>query len=519
MRVRLLKTPRPFTAAALLGMLFFGERAGAQPAVKTEVESQTQPSEQTGDDSAPGATSTESAERDPSAGEGQPDAKESEDSLDAQLRRPSPLPTGEPRGRIYTLAQLLQLAETNYPKVLEARARLQRKRGELWEARTAPFMQWKVDGGIGVAPTVRGTSVYSPSSDVALTKNMALAWEVGVQGLLPLWTFGKITNLWEAAEANVEVGRHEVKKEKNEIRMEVRRAYYGVLLARDSRILLQRAMRRLDEYIVELQEKVKAGDADDIELLKIQMQRAELVARGTDADKGEAKALAGLKFFTGVTGGLDVPNEPLAPIEHALGPIAKYLEAARLHRPEVNMVRAGITARRAQVQLAKAKFYPDFGLGMTATLQRAPEVTDQRNPFTRDPGNRAFYGLGVVFRWNLDLLPQAARLAQAQANLEEVRATERYALGGIATEVEISHAEALAAKERLDAWADAAEYAKRWMIKVQQGRDLGLFDDEEIVEPSKAYALKKASEMEALYDYNLALARLAQTTGWEAMLR
>jgi outer membrane protein TolC len=158
-------------------------------------------------------------------------------------------------------------------------------------------------------------------------------------------------------------------------------------------------------------------------------------------------------------------------------------------------------------------------LGMTATLQRAPEVTDQRNPFTRDPGNRGFYGLGVVFRWNLDLLPQAARLAQAEAQLEEVRATERYALGGIAAEVEVSHAEAMAARERLQAWDDATDYAKRWMIKVQQGKDMGLFDDADLVEPSKAYAMKKARQMKALYEYNLALARLAQTTGWEGMLR
>jgi outer membrane protein TolC len=110
-------------------------------------------------------------------------------------------------------------------------------------------------------------------------------------------------------------------------------------------------------------------------------------------------------------------------------------------------------------------------------------------------------------------------LAQAQAQLEEVRATERYALGGIAAEVEVSHAEAVAARDRLQAWDEATDYAKRWMIKVQQGKDMGLFDDEDLVEPSKAYAMKKARQMEALYEYNLALSRLAQTTGWEAMLR
>jgi outer membrane protein TolC len=109
-------------------------------------------------------------------------------------------------------------------------------------------------------------------------------------------------------------------------------------------------------------------------------------------------------------------------------------------------------------------------------------------------------------------------LAQARAQLEEVRATERFALGGIAAEVEASYAEARAARVRLDAWTEATNYAKRWLIKVQQSMDLGLSEQQDLVEPSKTYALKKASEMEALYDFNIALAKLAQATGWEDML-
>ena len=420
---------------------------------------------------------------------------------------------------VYSLDELLALAETNYPKVREARARFAFKKAQLWEARTAPFSEFKVEGGVGVAPTLSGTSVYSPSTDVALTKNLALAYQLGVEGVVPLWTFGKITNLWEAAEANRELGRHEIEKEKNSIRMDVRRAYYGVLLARDSKLLLQQASKNLDEFVSKLQQKVDDGEGDEIELLEIKIQRAELTARGTDADKGETAALAGLRFYAGAVGPVDVPDVPLERIDHPLGPVSRYLEAARLHRPEINMARAGVAARRAQIELAKAKFYPDLGIGIQAGIIRAGEVTDQRNPFTRDPGNRATYGMGFVLRWKLDFLPQSARLAQARAQLEEVRATERFALGGIAAEVEVSYAEAAAAKTKLDAWSEATSYAKRWLIKVQQGLDLGISDQADLVEPSKTYALKKASEMEALYDFNIALAKLAQATGWEGMLR
>jgi hypothetical protein len=53
---------------------------------------------------------------------------------------------------------------------------------------------------------------------------------------------------------------------------------------------------------------------------------------------------------------------------------------------------------------------------------------------------------------------------------------------------------------------------------VQQGIDIGTIDDEDIVDPAKEYALKRFAQMSALFDYNLAIARLAQATGWEEVL-
>src|SRR5690606_5113766 len=121
--------------------------------------------------------------------------------------------------------------------------------------------------------------------------------------------------------------------------------------------------------------------------------------------------------------------------------------------------------------------------------------------------------------WKLDFLPQAAQVAKARAELEEMRATERYALGGVGVEVENAFAEAQDAERRLDAYSRAAGYAKQWLIKVQQGIDVGGMDEEEIVDPAKEWALKRFSQMSATFDYNLAVAKLAQATGWDAVTK
>ena len=70
---------------------------------------------------------------------------------------------------------------------------------------------------------------------------MGLAWRIGMEGVVPLWTFGKMTNLWDAAEAQIKVGEADVNKQKNQVRMDVRRAFFGLQLSRDSLALLGEA--------------------------------------------------------------------------------------------------------------------------------------------------------------------------------------------------------------------------------------------------------------------------------------
>jgi outer membrane protein TolC len=117
-----------------------------------------------------------------------------------------------PQSRVLSLKRCLALAALNYPKVQEARARLAQKQAQLDQAYTAPYSDFTMTGGLGPAPSVRGSAVYSPDTDKALTNQMGVAWQLNVTGAIPIWTFGKITNLWDAANQQVRVGEHEVKK-------------------------------------------------------------------------------------------------------------------------------------------------------------------------------------------------------------------------------------------------------------------------------------------------------------------
>jgi outer membrane protein TolC len=120
-------------------------------------------------------------------------------------------------------------------------------------------------------------------------------------------------------------------------------------------------------------------------------------------------------------------------------------------------------------------------------------------------------------RWNLDLLPAYARLEQASAQLEETRAIERTALGGVGVEIETAYAEVLAARKREQAYGRAEAVAKKWLIAIQQGIDIGTQEAKDLVDPAKAYAEQRFNHMNALMDLNVALSKLALVTGWDAI--
>ncbi|TKD10462.1 TolC family protein [Polyangium fumosum] len=417
---------------------------------------------------------------------------------------------------VYDLRKILEIAERNHPNVLAARARLAQVRAQLDEAHRAPFSQFRMSGGVGLAPTVLGNNMFSPNTDVSLTSSLGLAWRASVDGVVPLWTFGKITNLWEAAEANVEVNKANVEKERDAVRLDVRRAYFGLQLARDGALLLKDVRAAIDKAIGKMKESVEADEGDPIELFKLQTYTAELEVREAEVTRYTTVALSGLRFFTGIPD-LDIPDAPLKPPTHKLGHVSRYLTAARLHRPELAMARAGVQARRAQVEVARAQLFPDIGLGLNAGYARAPEVANQINPFGSDTANFFWYGAAVVFNWKLDFLPQSARIEYAEAQLEEMRATEKLALGGAGVEVETAYAEVVDWQRRVDAYSKAVSYARKWLVTVQQGIDVGTREEKDVLDPAKAFATNRFSLMNAMMELDLAMSRLAKATGWDAI--
>jgi multidrug efflux system outer membrane protein len=449
---------------------------------------------------------------------------------DAPAERPGPAApafeatAGAPetiRPHQYSLEECLALADRNFPTLWAARARLAYAHAQLEEARWTPWFQWTAQSAFGVAPRISGTVIYTQSTvlskNVSSLDGIAPFFQFGLSGVVPLYTFGKIETALDAAGANVRVAEWDMEKTRQQMRMDVRRAYYGAQLARDAGYVIDDAMGRLDKGIEGIKERIAKGDPNvgDVDRLRLETYKQEVTAQSLQAPKSEAYAIAALRFMSGVQSGFDIVDEPLKRPDHPLAAIAQYLEAARILRPDVNMARAGVVARKRLVEYNRAKLMPDFGLGLGADFQSTPSAVQQQNAFANDPFNHFSYYFAFGLKWSLDLLPQAARIRGAEAQLEETQALERLALGGAMVEVEKAYAEAVEAKTREETWDKAEHEAKEWISIVQDHIELGTWDERQIMEPLRAYGNARVQHLQALMDYNLAMSNLALASGWD----
>lgn len=418
----------------------------------------------------------------------------------------------KPKTNLYTLARCLELADKRSPQIKMSIDRLAQAHAQLDEVKWSPWSNWSLSGGVAMVPEIRGTPVYSPNGDISISSKLGPAFQIRVDGNVPLYTFGKIDSSIAASKAFLEVALADVQRAKNVLHHDVRRAYFGLQLAHDGRYLLEMARDKLADAI-----KKAEGDedVDEPDLLRMKTYQMEVLARLGEVDKGERMALAALRFLSGVEAPapFEIPEESISPPKKALVHELVYLQAAKIHRPELKQMKANVEGRSHQLTYAKARMYPDIGLGLYFGYSTAPVITDQTNAFVVDNANYLRYSVGLTFRWNLDLLPGAARVRFAESQLAEMRDQETWTLGNIGVEVQSAYATALDAKTREKFYGEAEALAKKWVASISASIAVGTREDRDIIDPLRSYLTNRYNHLQAIMDLDVAYSQLSLATG------
>ena len=104
-------------------------------------------------------------------------------------------------------------------------------------------------------------------------------------------------------------------------------------------------------------------------------------------------------------------------------------------------------------------------------------------------------------------------MALAKADLLKVQSERDAAIRGLKLDVEKSYYDVIEAQNLMVQSADEKKTARQMMFLTKSNLDIGIGERKDYLEALQAYLVFQGRELEAIYNYNTAVAELKKKTG------
>ena len=386
-----------------------------------------------------------------------------------------------------TLSDALQIAMRSNPTLLRDRQNLAIANANLRQAKQLPNPQFDVNS--------ESYPVFE-SNPGSFWNNQELTFRAGQT----IETAGKRSKRTQVAQQDLRATGSDVQNVEREVRLEVKRRYFAVVLAKSQLSLAQEILKQFDDVIRLNEARFKQGELSGLEMNRIRAER--------------------LRFYTDVLDSrLQLANSKTALLELLgsgnFGTQFDVTESltAKLHSVQLSELQQLAIQARPDLTAAQERLERNR---RDLTLQRAeaiPNVTPSFG-YKRDFGvNSAVFGLTLplpLFNRN------QAGVSRATAQIEQQRHEVNRSLLAVQREVQQGYQSLQAQAERLQALEQEYVPAARKAHEIaQESYRLGALDLIGLLDAERVYRETLRSYNLALYDYNVAVFQLQASVGKE----
>lgn len=421
-----------------------------------------------------------------------------------------------PAPRVLSLDEAVALAVQNSPQIKEEQFGVLKRQSQRAQADAARFAQFEITVVGGPSPRARGNQINSPDSKTSpdITGVFGLATLSLVQ---PLYTFGKIDSLREAAAHGIAVSQAQVDERATKVALLVYEAYYGYLLAVSLENLGLEVGDQLNSSLEKIRRQLAAGapGVDNIDLLKLETFQGELEKQLNDIREGKELAVSGLRTLLNLEPSqpIELTEKGLEPRVRETGALEQYLTDARQLRPEFTQAREGVKAFEKLVDATRADYYPVIFFGVFGSVAEATNRDRIKNPFVYDRLNDTAVAPVLGVQWKLNLGITAGKVAEAEAELGKIQQKQALAEQGIPFQVRKAYLEVLQHQANIEATRKGFRSGRQWLVAAVSNFDLGVGPGKDVADAALAYAKLRAGYFQAVYNYNLGLAKLDNAAG------
>ncbi|MDR7433977.1 MAG: TolC family protein [Armatimonadota bacterium] len=327
--------------------------------------------------------------------------------------------------------------------------------------------------------------------------------ELRVSLQYPLFTGGRLEAQIALAEANVKGAEATLQRTVQQVLFQVKQAYYQLLLARASRRAAERILAQAEENLRVARVRVQAGVAPQFDVLQAEVNLANArqgVVRALNSMALARQALAAL---------LNIPLDTLLEPQDELGitpfsvPLEELINRALRQRPELAELSARRAAAEAALELARSGARPNLALQGAYSLSG----TSLQNLTTN---------WQVILALTLNLFDGGltkARIQEAEERLRQLQVAESQQRQAIELEVRQSYLTLQSAVAELEASGKAVEQALEALRIANVRYQAGVSAQLEVIAAQAALAQAEVNRVQALFNYNLALAQLERAVG------
>ncbi|MCX5703670.1 MAG: TolC family protein [Candidatus Omnitrophica bacterium] len=322
-----------------------------------------------------------------------------------------------------------------------------------------------------------------------------------------LYKGGEAINTIEQNKYKAQVSTSLLDKTKLELILNVKKAFYTLLLAKEFASLNQGILENTREHLNFIKERYQYGQASASEILNIDaslnsvQQAYQASLNQVEATQALLNNLLYLDKDTRITPAAQFTYEPIE-----LAYDEAFLKATG-SRPEIKQYAAQAKADQEAIEIAKSDNRPNIFASWDYYSRSHLGATTGKNW-------NDYNVIGLTFTWPIfDGWATKAKVEQAIVDLKETELTKEKTIGDIALELKNAYLDLKDAISGIKSQEAQVELYKDTLSAIEEKYKAGLTSSLDLGDASLGYKVSLFNRSQATYDYAIAKAEFEKATG------
>jgi outer membrane protein len=398
-----------------------------------------------------------------------------------------------------TLRDCIDIAIKNQPTIIAARENVNAGQGRVIQARS-PYL-----------PQVSASTGYVESHSLggALGDTITKSYSTSLSLNQMIYDFGRSGNTLTAARLSMSSSERDADRVVNEVILNVKQSYYALLAARKLMLVAQKTLDQAESHLRQAEAFFRVGSKPRFDVTRAEVEVNDAKLGIINAKNSLRIRTIGLYNAIGIDPKNEIDVEDVLSTPVAIPPIEQALEESVKCRPEMLKINADIAAAKATVKADESDYLPSISANGAYNWAHG---TAEMGVFRGDIQNSWNAGITLtmpLFEGGIT----RGKVSEARANLRALEAQRDTLKQSVRIELHQAYADIESATARIAVMESSLKNA-RDNLQLAQGRyEAGVGVYIEVTDAQVASVNAETNYVQALYDYQLAAARLFKAMG------